>query len=103
VFFTINDQVKEAGFYEWFLNEEESLGTIAFNYDREESDLTYLERSELEALAGDRMSIIDINENAALTARIEERSQGLVLWRLCLILALVFLAVEILLLRFWKV
>lgn len=103
VFFTINDQIKEAGFYEWFLNENESLGTIAFNFDREESDLSYYERGELEDMVGEGISVLDITENTALTARIEERSQGLVLWRLCLILALVFLAVEILLLRFWKV
>lgn len=103
VFLTINDQIKEAGFYEWFLDEEDPIGIIAFNYDREESDLSYLSRDELSALTGDVMSIIDVNDNAVLTARIEERSQGIVLWRLCLILALVFLAVEILLLRFWRV
>ncbi len=103
VFLSINDQVKQAGFYEWFLNEEESLGVIAFNFDREESDLTYFSRSELADMGGAQMNIIDVNESAVLTAKIEERSQGIVLWRLCLILALVFLAVEILLLRFWKV
>ncbi len=103
VFMTINDQVKDAGFYEWFLDQTESLGVIAFNFDREESDLSYLSKGELETMAGENMSIIDINENAALTARIEERSQGVILWRLCLILALCFLAIEILLLRFWRV
>ncbi len=103
VFLSINDQIKQAGFYEWLLNENEPLGTLAFNFDREESDLTYFSQSELSDMAGNLMSIIEVNDRSVLTAEIEERSQGIVLWRLCLILALLFLAIEILLLRLWKV
>lgn len=103
VFFTVHDQVKEAGFYDWYLNEEEVLGVLAFNYDRRESNLSYFTKEELGNKAGPNMSIIETNDNTLLTAKIEQRSQGVILWKLCLILALVFLAVEILLLRFWNV
>ncbi len=103
VFFTVHDQVEKAGFYDWYLNRDEVLGTLAFNYNRKESDLSFYRQSELEQQLGPNMSIIETNDNTLLTAKIEQRSQGIVLWKICLILALVFLAVEILLLRFWKV
>lgn len=103
VFFTVHDQVEKAGFYDWYLNSDEVLGTLAFNYNRKESDLSFYRESELEQQLGHNMSIIETNDNTLLTAKIEQRSQGIVLWKICLILALVFLAVEILLLRFWKV
>ncbi|MEL7122686.1 MAG: BatA domain-containing protein [Bacteroidota bacterium] len=103
IFFTIGEQIKQAGFYNWFLNVTEPLGTIAFNYDRKESELSYFTKDELGSITNPKIDVIDINDSAVLTTLIEERSQGIVLWRLCLILALVFLAVEILLLRFWKV
>jgi hypothetical protein len=44
-----------------------------------------------------------LENKASFEAEIEERSQGVVLWRWCLILALLFLLFEVLILRFWKV
>ncbi len=98
----INGQVLEAGIYDLFLNKDTLLHRFAFNFDRKESDLSYFSAEELETLVTDKVNVIDINEAALLTANIEERSQGVVLWRLCLLLALIFLAAEGLLLRFWK-
>lgn len=102
-YFTVHDQVGDAGFFDWYLNESEKLGVFAFNFDRKESDLSYFTLEELKNKVGNNMSIIETNENTLLTAKIEQRSQGIILWKICLILALLFLAVEILLLRFWKV
>lgn len=98
----INNQIKEAGFYNLFLNPGEDLEKYAFNYNRKESILDYYNKEDLKDYVGDKVNIIDTNGSAVLTAKIEERSQGVVLWRWCLILALIFFAVEILLLRFWK-
>ncbi len=102
VFLNIRNDIKEAGFYDLFLRTEEKLDQFAFNYDRKESVLEYYNPSDLREFAGPLASVITAADNDVLTARIEERSQGLVLWRWCLVLALLFLGVEILLLRFWR-
>ena len=99
----LNNQIKEAGFYDLFLDNEKVLAKYAFNYDRKESELLYYNENDLKELGGDRMQIISSKAAADLTPYIGERSKGIVLWRWCLILALVFLAIEMLLLRFWKV
>ena len=99
----LNNQVKEAGFYNLFLDQEETLSKYAFNYDRKESKLEYFNTSDLKALGGDNVNIIDGTAVADLTPIIGERSQGTILWRWFLILALIFLAIEVLLLRFWEV
>ena len=65
--------------------------------------MNYLTADQLKDDAGAHMNVIDVMDEAVLTAQIEERSQGIVLWRWCVILALVFVAVEVLLLRFWRV
>ncbi|MEN0006017.1 MAG: BatA domain-containing protein [Bacteroidota bacterium] len=103
VILTVNNEDLDAGFYDLYLNEEESLGTYAFNYDRTESDLQYYSQDDLQAVVGEVVSVLDVNDRTVLTSKIQERSQGITLWRWCLILALVFLALEILLLRFWRV
>jgi len=101
----INNQIKEAGYYNLFLNEEETLDKFAFNFDRKESDLSYLNEDELVALANNQpaMSVIESSAKANFTELIGERSRGIVLWRWCVIAALCFLLIEALLLRFWKV
>ncbi len=103
-FLGIGNQVPEAGFYDLFLTQDTVLAEYAFNYDRKESALEYIPANELaNQISNENINVINVTEEAVLTARIEERSQGIVLWRWCLILALAFLAAEVLLLRFWRV
>jgi hypothetical protein len=102
VFLTLNEEVKEAGFYQLFMQSDTILQKLAFNYNRKESELDYYNPTDLQAWVGDNAKVIDINDNTVLTAKIEERSKGVTLWRWCVILALLFLAAEVLLLRFWK-
>ena len=102
-FLGINNQIKQAGFYNLFLNEEESLATFGFNYDRKESALEYLSGDDLKDQFGEIANVLESQSSTVLTGKIQERSQGIKLWRWCLILVLVFLILEILLLRFWKV
>lgn len=103
VLLTTNNQIDEAGYYDLFLEEGEVLDKFAFNYDRKESDLRYLTPEQLDERFGEHVNILQANDNAILTARISQQSQGTPLWRWCIILALVFLGAEVLLLRFWKV
>lgn len=102
VYLGIGEQIKQAGFYQLFLDQNEILEQFAFNYDRTESDLAYYNLTDLEALVGPNVSIIEVADNTPFSTVIEERSQGIVLWRWCLALTLLFLALEVLLLRFWK-
>lgn len=102
VFLGVNNQISQAGYYDLFLDPQEILGSFAFNFNRKESDLQYYSSQDLQYLVGDLAKVISVNDNSILTAQIEERSQGIVLWRWCLILALLFLGAEVLLLRFWK-
>ena len=102
VYLGVNGQAETAGFYDLYLQQDTILGTYAFNYDRKESQLEYYTPEELQSYIGPLASIIEVTDNAVLTAQIEERSQGITLWRWFLILALVFLGIEVLLLRVWK-
>ncbi len=99
----VNDQIKEAGFYDLYLTKQDTLSKFAFNYDRKESYLSYFSLQELQKFASKNLSIIDANAKANFTQLVGERSQGISLWRWCVVLALLFLAIEILLLKFWKV
>jgi hypothetical protein len=103
VFLGLAGRLKEAGYYDLMAEEEDPLEKYAFNYDRRESRLDYFSKNELEELVGDQLGVIDGDLNSDLTDLIAVRSQGVQLWRWCLIFALVFLALEVLLLRFWKV
>lgn len=97
-----NDMIKEAGFYDLNLNDEIVKG-LAFNFNRLESNLGYLKSDDLSSRYGDAVNILDNTANADLSSIIKEKDLGIRFWRWCLILALVFLALETLLLRFWKI
>ena len=99
----VDNQITAAGFYELFLNPEQPLDHFAFNYNRQESALDYYSPADLKERIGDRSDIIDTTNDNAITTEISERSQGVVLWRWCLLLVLLWLACEGLILRFWKV
>jgi len=98
----MNNQISEAGFYNLFLNEGETLAKYAFNYDRKESKLAYFNEEDLEAFPNAKLKVISGTARADFGQLIGERNRGVILWKWCLILALLFLALEVLLLRLWK-
>ncbi|TAK42940.1 MAG: hypothetical protein EPO28_06650 [Saprospiraceae bacterium] len=102
VFLGVQNQIHKAGFYDLFLNQDSTLGKFAFNYDRRESDLAYLSDTQLEERALANMSIVKTNAAADLTEIVSDRSRGVILWKWCVLLALLALAAEVLILRFWK-
>lgn len=103
VFLGVYDQVKEAGVYEFFLRPDSVLHLYAFNYDRGESALEYWEEGGLQEKLGPLAHILSAKDEAVLAAKIEARGRGMGLWWWCILIALIFIAVETLLLRFWKV
>jgi hypothetical protein len=98
----IGEEVKEAGFYKLFLEANKPLNTFAFNYDRKESNLQYFNDSDLKAIGGAALDVIGSNAATNFKALIGERSKGTVFWKICVILVLIFLGIEVGLLRFWK-
>ncbi len=98
----INNQIKKAGFYRLSKETTDTVGIFGYNYDHRESDLSFLTDSELQQRVPEYV-ILDQSEVADLSNTIQQLDNGKVLWRWGLIAALIFLALEILLIRFWKV
>ncbi|MEO6149692.1 MAG: BatA domain-containing protein [Mucilaginibacter sp.] len=93
-------QLQETGIYE--LKKQDSTAAIlAFNDNRKESDLSYLAAAEIDKLLPGKGKNI-INEKRPLTSVVNDVNNGVQLWKLCIILALIFLAAEIVLIRYYK-
>ncbi len=97
---SLGGQVPQAGVYDLVIDAE-TVESFAFNYDRTESDLTYLTDEELAEIPG--VTVLDAVSQAALVNDIRERNEGKPLWRYFIWATLLFLLAEALLLRFWKV
>ena len=100
---SFHNQVKEAGFYDVYLREGEILNTFAFNSDRLESNPACMSTSQLHNEFGTNATVIEGTQQANLGEFIREKDKGVILWKYCLILALIFLALETLIIRFWSV
>ncbi len=80
----------------------DSLIQIAsFNFNRSESISNKLQNDELAEVFADSDFAISETSSEQLGRTITEQRLGKRFWKLCIILCLIFLAIEILLLRFW--
>jgi len=103
LFLTVTNEIPAAGIYRLIKDTQgPPLAEFAFNFNRKESDLAYFTTSELKELAGSRAVVIEADSRANFETIIGERNQGTALWRWCIALALLFLAFEQLILRFWQ-
>lgn len=98
------NQITEAGHY----NVEENnviIKDLAFNFDRKESDMNFMTQEDLQKQIDEKglknVSVIELNEKS-LTNALQEVNDGKKLWKLFLILALMFLAAEILIIKLFK-
>ena len=96
----IADQLQEPGLYD-LKKQDSTAAVLAFNDNRSESDMSYLSGVELAKLMPKDVLILASGKGPVNNA-ITETNFGLQLWKLCIILALIFLAIEILLIRFYK-
>ncbi len=99
-----HDQIEEAANYRLYHGDQQ-VGGASFNYDRRESQLAAYEPGELEEKLADlQLEAIHVVDTAGkpLDQVLHEMGMGQQLWRLFLILALLFLLFEVLLIRFWK-
>ncbi len=97
----IRGQVEEQGFYNLTL-EDKTIESLSFNYNRQESDVSYGSMSDIASRMGDHVEVLDNVALANLSGYISEKNDGIRLWRWCLIGALLFLLLEIGLIRLWK-
>jgi len=96
----VADQLHETGIYD-LKKVDSTVAVLAFNDNRSESDLSYLSNTELAKVIPQAAEILEVNKGS-LKSNVTETNFGLQLWKLCIILALIFLGAEILLVRFYK-
>jgi hypothetical protein len=96
--------IETAGHY-LVKNKNETIASLSFNYNRNESDLRYFSPDELE----ERIQLSNLKKTAVLknvSGNFEEVlqtiQQGKQLWKWCILLALFFILAEVLIARFWK-
>lgn len=94
--------IHKAGIYS-VIQGDSILRKIAYNYNRQESKLEYADIDQISEKLNNNVKIFDNkNKNYNFTKMINAKQRGVELWKWAIILALLFLAIEILLLRFWK-
>jgi len=97
----ISDQVKEAGVYD-LMKGNQLLASYAFNNSGTESDLSYLSPTQIKSSISDAKVEVFTPGKEVISDAIKAVNKGVQLWKLCLILALVCLALEILVIRLYK-
>lgn len=97
----VADQIKKSGFYN-LQQADTVLSVVAFNDNRSESDMHYATENELKALFSKQDIAFYNSKKDTLSMHISLKNNPTELWKLCLILAVVFLATEILSIRFFN-
>ncbi len=97
----VADQINDAGIYRLFKGDS-LLSAVAFNSNRNESDLSYLDDKALKKIFLGRQIEVFSPGREPVTREIKASGTGVQLWKLCLILALLSIAAEILLIRFYN-
>jgi len=93
--------VKQAAIYSLYIPGSKDSLSAGINYSRTESELDYWNLKELRGLSKLKNATwLDFNEQAGNT--LNTLNKGTPLWKVCIIFALIFLLIEILLIRFLK-
>ena len=95
------DQLNKQGIYDVLLKDS-LLASFALNQDRRESALAFNNRDELSKIFGINEKNILKSNAEPMAKQIETANFGISLWKLCIILTILFLLIEILLIRFLK-
>jgi hypothetical protein len=96
--------IETAGHY-LVKNDNETIASLSFNYNRDESDLRYFSPAELESrieLANLEKASVMTNVSSNFAEVLQEIQKGKQLWKWCILLALLFILAEVFIARFWK-
>ena len=93
----------KSGFAELIINQQLQQ-VIAFNNARQESNPDQWSREELEAIANSnsQLNLLNTTEAANFATEMKDRYQGIHLWKFAIAFALLFLFIEMLIIRFYK-
>jgi hypothetical protein len=100
----VRDGVKLAGLYDLVLNDS-VYRTFAFNFEREESTLDFLDRDQLvNSLKSSGISQFEVLDTGSqgTTEVLDAMQKESELWKLFIIFALSMLLAEVLILRLWR-
>lgn len=97
----VADQIRKPGFYD-LVKADSVLAVIAFNDNRLESDMHYASDADLNSLFGKQHINVFNSRKDAQSLQVTAKSNSTELWKLCIVFALIFLAIEILLIRFFN-
>ena len=96
----VPQQLLSPGYYTVMSPNSDSLSYLAFNLDTRESQLANLDESQMQGLfTGTTVDLMEMDGRDGLNAQMQSRQAGNSLWRLALWLTLLFLGVEIALVR----
>jgi hypothetical protein len=101
---TTNGLLTSAGYYN-LTNANNTNAVFSFNYNRKESNMKFMSEEELQAKAEEShlTNFAFFNDQGgSLTKKISQLSEGIALWKYCIIIALLAFLAEILIIRIWK-
>ncbi len=98
----LNNAITQSGFYALQDPSNQTRAWFAMNYNRKESDLNFLSNDELQKLSSPLKVKVITNADRNLGSLVTGQKLGLPLWKLSVLLVLLFIALEIALLKFWK-
>ncbi len=96
----VHNQIRQGGNYVLYAGKEKAV-PLSFNFNRLESDLSCYNSEELRSLTEEKQltNIHVITAGEKSLSAFVEMEEGRKLWKICIVLALLFLAIETLLLR----
>jgi hypothetical protein len=96
-------QINTHGNY-FIKNNTEIIDVASFNYNRNESVLKLVSPEQIDEKIGENNLSISLVDSSKQTIDkfINQESDGIILWKLFLVLTIVFIIIEILLIRFYK-
>lgn len=101
---TVGDQIPVSGHYS-LMKDKREIAALAYNYNRKESIMEFQDEVGLRAVAEkaglQNWNYISVKEQD-LTGSIKTLQQGIPLWKYAIVGALIFLLLEIILIRYWK-
>jgi hypothetical protein len=100
--FWLNNTISESGIYSVFDSEEIPIAKLALNYSRKESHQNYLDEKRIEEVFNNTQFTMNKNNMASLLKSTQDLQNGSQLWKVFILVCLIFLLLEILLLRFVK-
>lgn len=103
MFLNTNGEIEQPGWYNATMNNtDSSLFNLSFNMNRKESDTRTFSPDDLEKKAALNGATLFTGSAEQLGAEYATAVKGTPLWKWCIIFVLIFLMIEILLIRFFK-